>query len=281
MKIGIVTDSTADLPANLIAEYNIEVIPLQVSIDNQSYLDGVELSADEFYQKLQHTKTHPITSQPALGVFMDCYQNLLKKFDAILSIHLTEKLSGTVHTAQMAKEMIQGAKIAVIDSYSTTMGLGGLVLEAARRSRAGINFEQLVSSINQLREQVKFFVTLDTLEFLRRGGRAGTLQAFLSSVLQIKPLLQLVQGRIELVGKVRRRGEAIQMMLNEFKLQLSEDSKYIIAIMHTAAENEALKLKSIIQEQFKNAEIILNQAGPVLGTHVGPGALALIGLPVA
>jgi DegV family protein with EDD domain len=198
MKIGIVTDSTADLPLEFLREYEIQVIPLQVSIENHSYRDGLDLTPTEFYQKLQYTSTVPTTSQPAPGVFVECYQRLLKKVDAIISIHLTEHLSGTVRTAQMAREMFPEADIRVIDSGSTTMALGGIVIEAARAARNGVVFEQVVELVQDLRERVHFLVTLDTLEFLQRGGRASKLQSFLSSILQIKPLLKLVHGDVEL-----------------------------------------------------------------------------------
>lgn len=281
MKIGIVTDSTADLPRELIEEYQIEVVPLQISIAHQSYRDGLDLTADEFYRKLQETKTLPVTSQPAPGVFVECYQKLLKKVDAIISIHLNDKFSGTLRAAQMAREMFPQSTISVVDSRSTSMGLGSLVLEAARAIQRGVRLEQVEALVQQLREKIHFLVTLDTLEFLRRGGRASKIQTFLSSVLQIKVLIKVVRGEIEMVAKVRTHRDAVQMMVEEFKNHLASDTKLIISVMHTAAEKEAQRLKAILQETYKNAEFIINQAGPVLGTHVGPGALALIGTPKA
>lgn len=278
MKIGIVTDSTADLPQELVREYEIEVLPLQVSFDNQSFRDGVDLTPAAFYHKLQESKSTPVTSQPAPGIFIECYQKLLQKVDAILSIHLTGKFSGTVRVAELAGEMFPGADIRVVDSRSTSMGLGCLVLEAARAARNGSTPDQVVALLHHLRERVHFLVTLDTLEFLRRGGRASKMQAFLSSILQIKPLLRMARGEVELVAKVRSRRESIQMMLDHFKTLLAADSKAVIAVMYTTAEKEALKLQTIIQETFQQAEVIINQAGPVLGTHTGPGALALIGV---
>jgi EDD domain protein, DegV family len=279
MKIGIVTDSTADLPQELVDKYEIEVIPLQVTINNRNYQDGVDLTATQFYHELEQSNVHPTTSGPAPGLFVECYQRLLQKVDAIISIHLTEKLSGTIHTARIAREMFPEANIQVIDSLSTTMGLGSIVIEAARAIQKGIRFEQLTGLIQELRERVNFFVILDTLEFLRRGGRASKLQSFLSSILQIKPLIKLFRGEVELVAKVRTRQQSICMLLEEFKTHVPSDTHSIIAIMHTAAEKEAQKIKLIIQETFRNAEVIMNQAGPVLGTHVGPGALALINVP--
>ncbi len=279
MKIGIVTDSTSDLPPELVTKYDIEVIPLYVRIDNQNYRDGIDLTPTEFYQKLKNSDSLPMTSQPSPGAFVECYRALLKKVDAILSIHLTESLSGTVRTARMAREILPEANIQVIDSHSTTMGLGGLVLEAAQAVRRGMKIDEVLKLVEGLREKVQFLVTLDTLEFIRRGGRVSNLQAFLGSLLQIKPILRLDHGKVELFERVRTRRQAIGNMLSEFKSQVAIENKGIIAVMHTAAEEEAEKLRAVLRDTFKNAEIIIGQAGPVLGTHVGPGAIALIGVP--
>ncbi len=279
MKIGIVTDSTSDLPQELVSKYNIEVIPLNVSMDNQNYRDGVDLTSTEFYQKLKFSSSLPTTSQPSPGVFAEVYHTLLKKVDAVLSIHLSEALSGTIQAARMAREILPEANIWVIDSKSTSMGLGGLVVEAARAVGRGMKIDEVGKLVESLRERIHFLVTLDTLEYIRKGGRVSALQAFVGSILQIKPLLKLVHGKVELVERVRTRREAIGKLLNEFKTQLTSETIEMIAVMHTVAEEEAEKLKASIKEIFKNAEIIVNQAGPVLGTHVGPGALALISIP--
>jgi DegV family protein with EDD domain len=279
MKIGILTDSTADLPQALIKEYGIEVVPLQVSIDDQQYTDGVDLTPDEFFEKIRRGEHRVSTSQPAPGVFIECYHRMLERFDTVLAIHMTGKLSGTVRAAELAGEMFPDGKIRVIDSKSTSMGLGGLVLEAARAVQRGMNMEQIIAMVQRLRERVHFLVTLDTLEFVRRGGRVSRLQSLFSSVLKIKVLLKLIHGDVEAVAKVRTRRESIAMLFEKFKEQLAEETRAVISIMHTAAEEEALKLKSLIQETFQNAEIIVNQAGPTLGIHVGPGALALIMAP--
>jgi DegV family protein with EDD domain len=279
MKIGIVTDSTADLPQALVKEYGIEVIPMQVTIDEQQYMDGVDLTPDEFFHKIQNGEHRVSTSQPAPGVFLECYRRMLERFDTVLAIHMTGKLSGTLRTAELTGEMFPGGKIRVIDSQSTSMGLGGLVLEAARAVQRGMNPEQIIAMIQRLRQRVHFFVTLDTLEFIRRGGRVSRLQSLLSSILKIKVLLKLIHGDVEAVAKVRTRRESIAMLFEKFKEQLAGETQAIISVMHTAAEDEALKLKTIIQETFRNAEVIINQAGPTLGIHVGPGALALIMAP--
>ncbi|NLW48582.1 MAG: DegV family EDD domain-containing protein [Firmicutes bacterium] len=145
----------------------------------------------------------------------------------------------------------------------------------------GMKLDEVVKLVEGLREKIHFLVTLNTLEYVRKGGRVSYLQAFFGSILQVKPLLKLAPGKVELVERVRTRREALSRLLSEFKSQLATETEGIIAVMHTVAEEEAGKLQAIIKETFRNAEIIINQAGPVLGTHAGPGALALISVPKA
>ena len=280
MKIGIVTDSTADLPPGLVKELEIEVVPLQVIIDDQQYQDGIDLNATTFFEKLATPGPHlPRTSQPAPGVFIERYNRLLKKVDTVLSIHITEKLSGTVQTARMASTLFPAGKVHVIDSYSTSMGLGSLVLDAANALRRGMNIDQIIERLRFLRERISFYVILDTLEYVFRGGRVSRLQHFFGSILNIKPLLKLANGEVEIVGRARSKRDALKLLVEKFKKENSAETKSIISVMHAAVETEALKLKTIVEETFNNAEIIINQAGPTLGTHTGPGALALIALP--
>ena len=279
MKVGIVTDSGSDLPRELAAELGIEIIPFHVNLNNKEYRDGIDITRQEFYRKLVEQKLTPKTSQPALGFFVDTYRRLLQKFDALLSIHISGKLSGTFHTAQMAGEMIPGADIRVVDSLSASMGQGGLVLEACRALQKGFSIDQVVKILESLRKRVRLFVTLDTLEFLKRGGRIGRVTAFLGSVLRVKPLIWLVDGEVEPITKARSRREMISLLLAEFKKEITTETKAIITVLHTAAEEEALRLKSRIQGDFEQAEILLREAGPALGAHVGPGALAISVVP--
>jgi DegV family protein with EDD domain len=278
MKIGIVTDSTADLSPELVKQYEIEIVPLTVNLQGKEYRDGVDITSDEFYRGLRAGGVQPFTSQPSPGAFIEAYRALLTKFDAVISIHLTELLSGTVRTARLVRDMMPDARIQVIDSGSTSLGLGGLVLEAAQAVKRGIPFNDVVTLINQLREKVYLIAALDTLEYVCKGGRVSKVQAFLGSLLRIKPLLMLKQGEVEVVAKVRSHREAVLKLLEDFRTQFSNNDA-VISVVHTAAEEEGLKLKAVIQETFGNIEIMFAQAGPVLGSHLGPGVLALIGVP--
>jgi DegV family protein with EDD domain len=281
MKIGIVTDSTADLPQELIKQYEIAIVPLTVSLHGQEYRDGIDLSATQFYQEVKKGGTLPLTSQPAPGTIMECYRALLNRFDALISIHLTEVLSGTVRTAQLVREMMPEAKIAVIDSGSTTVGLGGLVMEAARAVNRGLKFDEVVALIKRLREKIYFVVALDTLDSICRSGRVSMLQAFIGSLLRIKPILKLNLHEVIVIDKVRSRRDSITKLLEEFKSHVAVGTESIIGVAHTAAEGEAQKLMETVANIFRHAEFITAQAGPVLGTHVGAGALALVSIPKA
>lgn len=279
MKIGIVTDSTADLPQRLVEELEIKVVPLQVIIGDHQYRDGIDLNATAFYEKLATPGPHlPRTSQPAPGVFVEMYNRLLKKVDTVLSIHIAGKLSGTLQTAQMAGALFPAKKVHVVDSYSTSMGLGSLVLDAANELRRGMNIDQIMERLCFVRERISFYVVLDTLEYVFRGGRLSRLQHFFGSILSIKPLLKVANGEVEIAGQARSKRDAMKLLVEKFKKENSAETRSIISVMHAAAETEALKLKAMVEENFKNAEIIINQAGPALGTHAGPGALALIAL---
>lgn len=281
MKIGIVTDSTADLPQELLQEFEISVVPLTVRMQEKEYRDGVDITPTEFFQGLKNCRTLPITSQPSPGAFREMYNKLLNQYDALISIHLTELLSGTVRTAQMVREMLPEARIEVIDSRSTSMGLGGLVLEAARAVKQGKSFPEVLGLIQHLREQIYLVAALDTLENVCKGGRVSKMQAFLGSLLRIKPLLRLSQGEVEVIAKARSRQEAVGKLLEDFKAHFSQGVDAIVTVVHTAAEEEGRKLEMLIRETFGNREIMFRQAGPVLGTHLGPGVLALIGVPKA
>jgi DegV family protein with EDD domain len=278
MKIGIITDSTADLPSELAAEYGIEVVPVQVAIGDRHFRDGLDITPDQLYHEMLTGPDHPTTSQPAPGVFVECYRKMLQTKDAILSIHLNGKLSGTVRSAEIARAEFPDANIHVIDSNSLTMGLGGLVLETARALKRNLNLEQLLDFVHKLREKSTLFVFFDTLEYMRRGGRINRIQAFVGSILHIKPLLQLKDGELHLTARTRSRREAIALLIEEFKRDINNKALSLIAVIYTTTRDDAVELKKKVEIIFTNVEIMIQQAGPALGTHAGPGAMALVAI---
>jgi DegV family protein with EDD domain len=279
MRIGIVTDSTADLPESIVQDYGIEVVPLLIQLGGKTYRDGVDINHSDFYKKLRTETFMPSTSQPAPGVFVECYHRMLERFDQILSIHISGKLSGTVRTANMARETLK-APIEIIDSLSTTMGLGSLVLTAARQIQQGLSSENVVENIKRLRGQIRVLITLNTLEFLQRGGRIGKVAALLGSLLKIKPIIEVVDGGAAPLGKTRSRRNAIKELLRRAAEVLDQGGQWIVSIMHTDALQEAGEILGALKQRYPQMEFYLGEAGPVLGCHVGPEALGIIIAPV-
>ena len=279
MRIGIVTDSTADLPESIVQDYGIEVIPLLIRLDGKTYRDGIDIKRSDFYKTIRTGTLTPSTSHPAPGVFVELYQRMLEKCDQILSIHISGKLSGTVRTASVAREMVK-APIEVIDSLSTTMGLGSLVLTAARQIQQGLNPENVVENIKRIRGNVRVLITLNTLEFLQRGGRIGKVTALLGSLLKIKPMIEVVDGGVAPLGKTRSRRSAIKELLQRAMEVLDQGGQWIVSVMHTDALQEAEEMLNVLKERYPQIEFYLGEAGPTLGCHVGPEALGIIIAPV-
>lgn len=280
MRIGLVADSTSDLPESVVREYGINVVPLLIRWDGKEFKDGVEITRSEFYQKLRSSSTMPSTSQPSPGDFVEHYKALLEEYDQIISIHISSKLSGTVQSARIAQEMLD-APIHIVDSLSTTMGLGSLVINAARLIRQGMGVDAVISEVERLKKEIQLIVSLNTLEYLERGGRIGKVTAFLGSLLHIKPLIEVADGRVHPLGRARSRKEAVQNLVQRASGFLESGGRFIVSIMHTDAEEEAQAMLERIRTAFPKMEYFLEEAGPILGCHVGPEALGIVVSPSA
>jgi DegV family protein with EDD domain len=273
MTIRIVTDSTADLPEKLVKDQNITVVPVYVRFGNEVYRDRVDINEDQFYKRLTTDPVHPSTSQPSPQDFTDVYNRLAEEAEGIVSIHVTGKLSGTYSSALRAKEQFKKkCPIEVIDSQFVTMGLGQLVMLACERARAGKSLSQIVQDVKQNISNIHILGLLDTLKYLAAGGRIGKLQAYLSSILNIKPLLTIKDGTLAPAGRVRSRSKGMEM-LYEF-VKNAKDIKDLSVIYNTTLE-EAQELVKKISSIFPAEKIILSRLGPALGVHAGPGILFL------
>jgi DegV family protein with EDD domain len=272
MKIAIVTDSTADLPADLANEYKVCVIPAILIIGDKSYEDGEDISRLEFYEKLPTMAKSPTTAAPSSGKFHQCYDQLIKNgAEKIISIHVSGKLSGIINSAQAAAHPFED-KVKIIDSGQVTLGLGFQVIEAARAALEGNQIDQILDRVMNIRQRVRLVALLDTLEYLRRSGRVSWARANLGSLLQIKPLVELIDGVVYHQGEVRTRKKGIDRLL---KL-LSETEPYEqIAILHTNAEEDALHLADVLLPKLDNSPLIVNVT-TVIGTHVGPNGLGFV-----
>lgn len=273
MTIKIVTDSTCDLPDSIIQDLGITVIPSYININGKSYLDGEELSRQAFYDMLPSSKPHPTTSAPGTGAFLIAYQNLIKKgASGIISIHISHSLSNIVNVAQIAAKEVNSIATKVIDSGQLSLGLGLLVQQAAKLAKQTENFEELIRSIENLSLRTYAYARLDTLEYLRRSGRLSNLQHSLASMLNIRPIMKMNNGnpQMEIVRTKKRANEKLVDLIK--KLGKLEQ----VGITHSNAYEEANQLISLIANVIPNVnEIIMSDVTPVLGTHVGPGAVCI------
>jgi len=274
-KVAVVVDSTAYIPAELVKQYNLHVIPLHVNWAGQSLRDNVDITPNEFYKKLVEAKEMPTTSQPSAGEFFDFYSELAETADHIISLHISSELSGTVASAHAAAKLMEDFPIEIVDSYSTSMGLGYMALAAAQALEQGADYKEAANAARAIIPHMHVVFAVDTLEFLHRGGRIGGAQRFFGSMLSIKPLLQLENGRIEALEKVRTKRKAVQRLL-EIGLERSANaSKVYAAVAHAASPAEAESLAAQVEDQLHPTALHVVELSPVIGTHTGPGALGL------
>jgi len=275
-KVYIATDSTADLPLELINEYGITVVPLKVIFSGcEPLLDGVEIDTVEFYRRLVENREMPATSQPTPAEFAAAYGKLSAKGGKIISIHLSSKLSGTCQSARMAKEMVSGVDIEVIDSKLASMGLGLVVLEAAAAARAGKSKEEILDVINKLIPKIQVFFIVDSLDYLVRGGRIGKAQAFLGTILNIKPLLYLKEGIVNPHEKVRGKTRAIDRLV-EIVEETAGNKKIKCSLVHGNDPAGVEQLRQKLAAKLNCDEPVVTGLGAVIGTHVGPGVLGIV-----
>jgi DegV family protein with EDD domain len=271
MAVRIVTDSTADLPPQLVKELGITVVPVYVRFGEEVYLDGVDMSEDEFYQRLENTTVHPSTVQPGPQDFLEVYRKLSPKADGIVSIHVSAKLSGTCNSALMAKDMLEaGCRVEVVDSEMTTMGLGLIVIVAATMANAGESPSKIVKEVKRTIPKIHLLCLFDTLKYLLLGGRIGKAKALLGSILNVKPMITLKDGEVVPAGQVRTRAKGIDKLF-----EFGQNAKKIqdLAVVYSTTPDEAQNLAEHLGPVFDRKKIKISRVGPSLGVHVGPGAL--------
>jgi len=277
--IYVVTDSTADIPKDLANALGITVVPLKVHMLNETYLDGETITPTEFYEQLQKSVDLPTTSQPSPMDFVDVYKRLAEGKPAkILSIHLSSALSGTIQSAQLAKTMVEelGINVHVFDSKKASYSIGIIVVGVANAIRAGKSFEEVIQITNDLIERTQVYFMVDTLTFLQKGGRIGRAASLFGTLLNIKPILSLNdQGEVFAVDKIRGSKKALSRIL-EYLSDYAKDKKVVAGISHASNLEEAKKLEQLLREQMDIAEFVVTDIGPVIGTHVGPGTLAVM-----
>ena len=271
MTIKIVTDSTADLPPGLDKELGITVVPVYLRFGDEVFRDRVDISEDEFYQRLIKDPIHPSTTQPSPQDFLDVYKELAKKADGIISIHVSEKLSGTCNAALNAREAVGNKPpIEVIDSQVVTMGLGQLAIAANEIARTGKSLPEVAAAVRQMIPSIHILALLDTLKYLALGGRIGKLQALLGSMLNVKPMLTLKDGVLTPTGRVRSRTRGIDILFEYVKNTADIQD---LAVVYNTTPDEAQALVKRLGAVYPEGKIRLSQLGPALGVHTGPGLL--------
>lgn len=276
--IKIVVDSTADMPEALAQQYNITVVPLSVQFGNESFRDGVDISKDDFYRRLgSEQRSLPTTSQPPLGVFEQVYRELTADGSTVLSLHLHSKFSGTVRTAQQAADLVEGADIVVVDSEQIAMGMGYMAIAAAKAAKAGARIEEVTQLIKAMNRRIFLYVGLDTLRYLQQGGRIGPVQAFLGTLLSVKPIIQVANGEPRPLEQVRTGKRVIARMV---ELVQSQGPLEELAVLYTTDRDQAQTLADALVAQglFPRDQLVLAQMGGVIGTHIGPGGIGINGV---
>jgi DegV family protein with EDD domain len=271
MKIGIVTDSTSDIPSYLVEQYELEVIPSVLILEGKEYVDGVSISRDDFYKRLPSLQTAPTTASPSIGDFSARYDSLLKRgCDHILSIHPAGLLTTIVNSARQAAQDFLN-KVTVVDSGSLSLGLGFQVLAAAEAAENGL--QAAFSAIESTRKHLKVYAALDTMENLKRSGRVPGAVAALGGLLSIKPLIELIEGEVKPIAAVRTTKQANERILN---LLLQRGPLERLAILHTGAEGRAKEFLHTLMQMASQSvprDILMVNVTTVIGTHVGPHGL--------
>ncbi len=276
-KVAIVTDSTAYLPQECIKQYNISVAPLSVIWGEQVLLDGVDIQPGEFYTRLADSKVMPTTSQATPAMMQKTFQSLLEQGYDVLGIFVSSKISGTFQSALQARDMIASGceNIKVVDSLQTTMALGWPVLTAGRAAEAGASLAECERVAEHAARNSGVLFVVETLEFLRRGGRVSSAQAMAGTILNIKPVLELRDGKIESVEKIRTKQKAIQRMIELTSERINGRAPVRIAVTHANADEDAASLLERARQRFDPIETLTCPMSPAIGTHAGPGTVAL------
>lgn len=273
--IAIITDSTADLPEEYQERYGIEVLPQLLIWNEETYLDGVDIKPSEFYPRLVESDSTPTSSQVTVGMFKEAYEPHVEAGRPILALLISEEVSGTVESALGAKEFFPEARIEVVDSRFTSMGLGFQVLAAARAVHDGKIFQQVVEMAREGHKHTEIFFVVDTLEYLHKGGRIGGAARLFGTALSMKPLLAFQEGRVEPVERVRTKSKAKARMIELLEERINGVDRLSLAVVHADAKEEAEGLLAEITAERTPTETHVTLVGPVIGTHAGPGTVGV------
>jgi len=270
--VKIVTDSTSDIPEDLVTEWGITVVPSYVMFGMETYRDGVELSRQQFYEKLVASKVIPSTAAPPPDTYLEVYRRLAEETDEIVSIHLASRYSAIYNSAYVAAEDASGARIAVVDSEQVTMGYGWLVVAAAEAAQRGASLDEIVALVNAMKPRTRVLAALGTLEYLHRGGRVDWIRAVVGTLLRIKPILEIRTGEINLAERARTLKRSLERLLVLVQ-ELGPLERAIV--LHTNAPDLASGFADELQRTHPGWQRRIGQAGVTIASHAGPGAVGV------
>ena len=273
-RVLVVTDSSATVPAGLVENLDIRVVPILLNLNGQTYRDGIDITPGEVYRLLRSSTRLPTTSAPSAGDFLRVYAAAAQEASGIVSIHLPPELSATYTVASTSGQLVDGTPIRIVNSQSVAMGQGFVVIEAARAAASGADLDAVVARAEQVARKVHVYAALDTLEYLRRGGRVGGAAALAGTMLKIKPMVYVAGGTVNAFAKPRTMPRAIQLMLEEMARK-AEDLTLHVSVLHADASDEAEELRQRVEASFDCAELYVTEFTPVMGVHAGPGVLGV------
>jgi DegV family protein with EDD domain len=275
-KIAIVTDSTSYIPKELTKGHEIHIVPSLVIWSGEELRDGFDIQPGDFYKRLAASKESPTTSQPSPAAFKETYEKLVANgFKDILSIHVSSKLSGTIASAEQAKALVPDANIEILDGRSASMGTGWAILEAAKAIKEGKSLKEVVKVAENARDNTGVLILVDTLEFLHRGGRIGGASRFLGTALNLKPILEVIDGKLEPVERVRTKSKAMDRIVEVLEERIAGRTPVRVAVINANALEDAQALVDAVKKRLNPVEIVVTDVSPAVGTHLGPGTLGL------
>jgi DegV family protein with EDD domain len=274
--IAVVTDSVAAIPADLVKKYNIYVAPVHIIWDGVDYRDSVDLPISEFYSRLRKSKTLPTTSSAIQGEFLQIFEGLRGKVDGVVALTLSDVIPAACYNSALnAKQLVEGLTIEVIDTRTVMMAQGFAVLAAAKVAAKGGNISEVAQAALAVAPKTHIFWAMDTLEYLRKGGRVSLPQAVLANWLQVKPITGIVEGKVEPLARPRTKAKAIDKLFTMMDERVTGNSPLHVAVLHGDAKEEAQQIEQRIIARYKPVELLRSEITPVIGAHIGPGAIGM------
>lgn len=275
MTVAVVTDSTAYIPEEQRKALGIHMVPLSVTFGNETYREEIDITADEFYQKVREDEELPKTSQPSIGLVTELLNELAKDHDEVIFVTLSSGISGTYQTVITANTMADGIEVTAYDSEISCYAQGYYAIEAATLAKQGKSSKEILARLDEIKQTLRAYFVVDDLTHLQRGGRLSGAQAFIGSMLQVKPILHFVDKKIVPFEKIRTKKKALKRVFELLDEDASKGASLRLVVIHANREQEAFSIKEDIEKQYPHITVDISYFGPVIGTHLGEGAIGL------